>query len=131
MKVGKLTLTKTQEREIESGWKLRNKMLVGLGLPKETKLQYTEWLYGLGKKEKKYSTKEKENTRRTGLPISHQNRLDKKPNSLASWVTGPVSSKPSPTYTGEKMIGIAQTHKSNAVPVFSENEIQEIGRMRR
>jgi hypothetical protein len=34
-------------------------------------------------------------------------------------------------YTGDKMIGIGQLHKSNAVPVFSDEEAVEISRMRR
>jgi hypothetical protein len=34
-------------------------------------------------------------------------------------------------YTGTKMIGIGTLHKSNAVPVFSDEEAQDIARMRR
>lgn len=34
-------------------------------------------------------------------------------------------------YTGTKVIGIATMHKSNAVPVFSDEEAVEISRMRR
>jgi hypothetical protein len=34
-------------------------------------------------------------------------------------------------YTGDKIIGIATLHKSNAVPVFSQDEAVEISRMRR
>ena len=34
-------------------------------------------------------------------------------------------------YTGEKMKGIATMHKSNAVPVFTDNEAKEISSMRR
>lgn len=47
------------------------------------------------------------------------------------WVTGPTSSKPTPTYTGSKVVGIAQMAKSNAVPVFNNDEIIDIARMRR
>ena len=39
--------------------------------------------------------------------------------------------KPSPVYTGTKVKGIATMHKSNAVPVFSDEEAVEISRMRR
>jgi hypothetical protein len=39
--------------------------------------------------------------------------------------------KPSPVYTGTKMLGIGQLHKSNAVPVFSNEEAVDIARMRR
>ena len=34
-------------------------------------------------------------------------------------------------YTGDKMIGIATLHKSNAVPVFSDKEAKEVSAMRR
>lgn len=34
-------------------------------------------------------------------------------------------------YTGTKMIGIGQLHKSNAVPVFSSDDAKEISKMRR
>ena len=33
-------------------------------------------------------------------------------------------------YTGDKMIGVATMHKSNAVPVFSSEAAQEISKMR-
>jgi hypothetical protein len=39
--------------------------------------------------------------------------------------------KPSPVYTGTKMLGIGQLHKSNAVPVFSNEEAIDLARMRR
>ena len=44
---------------------------------------------------------------------------------------GTVSSKPTPKYTGTKILGIGTMHKSNAVPVFSDEEAQDISRMRR
>lgn len=47
------------------------------------------------------------------------------------WVTGACSSKPSPTYTGTKIIGIGTMHKSNMVPIFSDEEATDIARMRR
>lgn len=34
-------------------------------------------------------------------------------------------------YTGTKIIGIGTMHKSNAVPIFSDSEAQEIASMRR
>lgn len=35
------------------------------------------------------------------------------------------------TYTGDKMLGVATMHKSNAVPVFSQESAQDISKMRR
>jgi hypothetical protein len=42
-----------------------------------------------------------------------------------------VSSKENPKYTGTKILGIGTMHKSNAVPVFSEEEAHDIATMRR
>ena len=39
--------------------------------------------------------------------------------------------KPSPVYTGTMVKGIATMHKSNAVPVFSDEQAVDISRMRR
>ena len=39
--------------------------------------------------------------------------------------------RPSPVYTGTKVKGIATMHKSNAVPVFSDEEAIDISKMRR
>ena len=44
---------------------------------------------------------------------------------------GAVTYKESPQYTGTKMLGVGQLHKSNAVPVFSNEEVVDIARMRR
>jgi hypothetical protein len=44
---------------------------------------------------------------------------------------GVASKKESPVYTGTKVKGIGTMHKSNAVPVFSDEEAMEISTMRR
>jgi hypothetical protein len=44
---------------------------------------------------------------------------------------GIASSKPVPQYTGTKMLGIGVMHKSNSVPIFSDEEAVEIATMRR
>lgn len=51
--------------------------------------------------------------------------------SLNSWVTGAVTSKQSQQYTGNIMLGIGTLHKSNAVPIFSNQEATDIAKMRR
>lgn len=43
-----------------------------------------------------------------------------------------VAAAPQPkVYTGDKMIGIGTMHKSNMVPIFSDQEAKEISTMRR
>ena len=42
-----------------------------------------------------------------------------------------TSAKPAKVYTGTKMLGIGTMHKSNSVPIFSNEEAVEIATMRR
>jgi len=51
--------------------------------------------------------------------------------SLDTGHTGAVRTKDIPQYTGTKIIGIGTMHKSNAVPVFSDDEAKSISSMRR
>ena len=44
---------------------------------------------------------------------------------------GPCAKKESPVYTGTMIKGIGTMHKSNAVPVFSDQEAKDIATMRR
>ena len=52
---------------------------------------------------------------------------------IASLVTpgGNATRTPDKVYSGTNMIGIGQLHKSNAVPVFRNEDINDIARMRR
>jgi len=47
--------------------------------------------------------------------------------------TGEVTAalREAPKYTGPKMLGIGTLHKSNAVPVFSDEEAVDMAKMRR
>lgn len=131
-------ITKSQQEEIERGWRERNARLKEMGLPKETIEEYKDWLYGRGKKEKK-KTFDKPIIKKAATETQKcQDKEDKSsssedkiPKSLGLWVTGAVSSKPSPIYTGTKVKGIGTMHKSNAVPIFSDEEAVDISRMRR
>ena len=44
---------------------------------------------------------------------------------------GNATWRPNPVYTGDKIKGIGTMHKSNAVPVFSDQEAHDIATMRR
>ena len=61
----------------------------------------------------------------------HRRDCGPKPKSLNTWTVGAVSSKQTQQYTGTKIVGIGTLHKSNAVPVFSDQEAIEIATMRR
>jgi hypothetical protein len=43
---------------------------------------------------------------------------------------GSTALKPIRKYTGTQMLGIATMHKSNAVPVFSQQSAQQISNMK-
>jgi hypothetical protein len=51
--------------------------------------------------------------------------------SLDTGHSGAVRTKEIPQYTGTKILGIGTMHKSNAVPVFSDEEAVAISSMRR
>lgn len=44
---------------------------------------------------------------------------------------GTATLAPKQVYTGTQMIGIGQMHKSNAVPIFKQEDAEDIARMRR
>ncbi|NDG32867.1 hypothetical protein EB118_22715 [bacterium] len=45
--------------------------------------------------------------------------------------SGVGARKDTPVYTGGNIIGIGTLHKSNAIPIFSEQEAKDISAMRR
>lgn len=51
--------------------------------------------------------------------------------SLDTGHTGAVRTRDIPQYTGTKIKGIGTMHKSNAVPIFSDEEAKDIATMRR
>lgn len=44
---------------------------------------------------------------------------------------GQATAKPQQEYTGSEMIGIGQLHKSNAIPVFKQQDAEDLAKMRR
>ncbi len=51
--------------------------------------------------------------------------------SLDTGVKGAVNVRMPQKYTGDNIVGIGTMHKSNAVPIFSDQEAKEISSMRR
>jgi hypothetical protein len=47
------------------------------------------------------------------------------------FTAGPCFKAPDKVYTGDKIKGIGTMHKSNAVPIFSDQEAVDISKMRR
>lgn len=136
-------ITKAKQADLEQGWRERNVRLKEMGLPKETFEQYMEWVHGRGKKEKTKTqvgagnkapiTGSSQKAKAVVAGTSHSQATQNPENipSLGEWVTGACSTKQTPTYTGSKIIGIGTMHKSNLVPIFSDDEAKDISKMRR
>jgi len=100
-------------RELDESWKeLQKKWAVEIEDKKRTRALSAEPLKG------SYSLAIPEGRNTT----AHIKSVDTGGNALL---------KPNPVYTGTKVKGIATMHKSNAVPVFSDEEAIDISKMRR
>ena len=147
-------ITKSKQQELENGWRNRNQWLKELHLPKETFEQYLEWVYGRGKKTKTQKVNESVYPKTVPTTRSSKSSLTSEPlannnenhnwsskgdtdNKMAPvthgklWITGAVTTKQTPKYTGSKIIGISVLHKSCLQPMFSNEEILDVARMRR
>ena len=71
--------------------------------------------------------------RRSYIPPKPMRRDDNQPRipSLDTGITGAVNVRMPMQYTGDKIVGIGTMHKSNAVPIFSDQEAKDISSMRR
>jgi len=97
----------------KSGWKQREE-------------EYQAWLksHGVTPKAKKTQTFE------TYTPPKTYHR--ETPNYPSLQCTGGIcAKKENPVYTGNLIKGIGTMHKSNAVPIFSDEQAIEISKMRR
>ena len=69
--------------------------------------------------------------RKPTIPTYSFRGQNNRPPSVAADGIGNALLKEPQKYSGTKMLGLATLHKSNAVPVFSEEEIVDISHMRR
>ena len=90
--------------------------------------------------QKKWGVEQEEKKRKTALaaaPLTYKLSAPvgrSTSNHIPSRNTGEAGAstyKASPQYTGTKIKGIGTMHKSNAVPVFSDDEAKDISSMRR
>lgn len=88
--------------------------------------------------QKRWGVEQQEKKRKSALkaaPLTY--KLSAPPgrnttHNIPSKVTAGGSTAPvHKVYTGDKILGIATMHKSNAVPVFSDEQAVDISRMRR
>jgi hypothetical protein len=87
---------------------------------------------------KRWGVEAEERKRKRGLAAPEMNPVVTKPyvretakiDSLP-FTGGPCLKKPDQVYTGTAIKGIGTMHKSNAVPIFSDQEAEDIAKMRR
>lgn len=97
--------------------------------PKAEREQYEKWLQS--HKPTKILKIVKTSNILTGYKLSAPaGRETVRHPSLSTGENGATKASPK-VYTGTKVVGIATMHKSNAVPVFSDEEAVEISKMRR
>jgi len=119
----KTKVTKAKLAQWEADWQIRNKWLKSLGLPKITLEQYIDELHG------RVKTKSQTDFTPMKKPSAPVRDTPKIPSLIT---TGGSCTKPAPkVYTGTAMLGIAIMHKSNSIPVFSQEEAVNISKMRR
>lgn len=89
--------------------------------------------------QKKWGVEAEDRKRKRALkaePLSYKlsapvGRQTQQVNSRDTGHIGAVNVKQIPQYTGDKIIGIGTMHKSNAVPIFTDEQAKDISRMRR
>jgi len=64
-------------------------------------------------------------------PKSEPYRRQTEHHASLPFTAGPCLKAPDKVYTGDKIKGIGTMHKSNAVPIFSDQEAVDISKMRR
>jgi len=97
---------------------------------RQAELLESEWQ----KLKEKYEPKSKINLgRRSYVPPQPLRRDSDQPRipSLDTGVKGAVNVRMPMQYTGDKIVGIGTMHKSNAVPIFTDQEAKDISSMRR
>ena len=95
--------------------------------PKAEREQYAEWLKSHEPTKKIVFPKREPLQYKLSVPAGRETRH------IPSLNTGDIAATKAEAkvYTGDKVLGIATLHKSNAVPVFSSQEAVEISSMRR
>ena len=100
-------------------------------VPKAKKLQHEEWLLSINSMTTNFSrNKSVKLSTKFPSPAIPPGRESPKVSSLDTGFIA-CTKRFQNSYTGDKMKGIGTMHKSNAVPIFTDNEAKEISSMRR
>lgn len=95
--------------------------------------EYNEWLNNINSIKTNFSRGKKVNINNTLSPLKPKIYVRETPKYDSLETIGGVATKPvmGKTYTGDKMKGIGTLHKSNAVPIFTDEEAKDQANMRR
>lgn len=111
--------------------KRRGKKKWASAAQKQQAEQYQAWLDDLNRR---YPALKKSKSVKTSsvnkLPDLSYERSTRHIPSLNS-MQGSTAPAPKKVYTGDKLVGIGTMHKSNMVPIFSDQEAKDISTMRR
>ena len=103
--------------------------------PKTTKAkreQYQQWLESISKPVPKFSRNPSTKIiKKVPSPKIPPGRETPQINSLNTGFVPCTKAVEGNTYTGTKMLGIGTLHKSNAIPVFNNEEAIDMAKMRR
>ena len=118
-------LTKRKRTEWEFDWMADNKLRKSQGMPKITFDEYCDNRLGKVKLDKPVFKTLQANM------STHPRYVDRVQHESLGVVAGNTLKREPLKYTGTLVKGIATMHKSNAVPVFSDEEAVDISKMRR
>lgn len=96
--------------------------------PKKEREEYQTWL---AKHQVPITKKVMRNVQPWTYELAPPARQTQKIPSLNASMMGSATLQPKKVYTGDKILGIGTLHKSNAVPVFSAEEAEDMAKMRR
>jgi hypothetical protein len=130
-KRAKFKMTKAKQAELDQRWRERNAYLKSMGMPKQTFEEFLGFVFG---KEPKSSEPKRSVPAlfQPKKPYIDPSRDTSRYLSLNGGVdTAAATKSAAKVYTGTKVKGIGTMHKSNAVPIFSDEDAVAIASMRR
>jgi hypothetical protein len=122
VKMTKAKVADLQERHVK-----HNKFLKSIGMRPVSFDEFVDYVHGRGPK----VTKSASVKLPTDNNVPYRRDTQKIPSLMTFGDPTSCAKKESVKYTGTLIKGIATMHKSNAVPVINEEQMQDISRMRR
>jgi hypothetical protein len=122
----KLKLSPAKIIQLTREWHDHNRWLKQHHMPKQTFDEYVDSVFGLKKVSRKSAPK-------TGPKFPTYKKQENKYPSADMRKANPnaTARNESPVYSGTLIKGICTMHKSNAVPVINQDEMEDIAKMRR